>query len=68
FSDAFQYPPCTANTTITQLKSIKSTCDPQNIEAFFAAYELYHFSGVVDLFWCNWSSADLNWFLTPEAL
>ncbi|KAG0704061.1 hypothetical protein DFH29DRAFT_997947 [Suillus ampliporus] len=68
FSDAFQHPPHTANTTLTQLKSIKSMCDPRDIEAFFAACEPYRLSSVVDPFWRDWLFADPNRFLTPEAL
>ncbi|KAG0702763.1 hypothetical protein DFH29DRAFT_999147 [Suillus ampliporus] len=68
FGDAFQHPLRTVNTTLTQLKSIKSMCDPQNIEAFFAACEPYHLSSVVDPFWCDWLFTDPNWFLTLEAL
>ncbi|KAG0700553.1 hypothetical protein DFH29DRAFT_983059 [Suillus ampliporus] len=48
-----------SNTTLTQLKSIKSMCDPRNIEAFFTACEPYRLSSVIDPF-C--------WFLTLEAL
>ncbi|KAG2083210.1 uncharacterized protein F5147DRAFT_782998 [Suillus discolor] len=68
FSDGFQHPPCTAKTTLTQLKSIKSMCDPRNFEDFFAAYEPYHLSGVVDPFWHNWPFTDPTRFLTLEAL
>ncbi|KAG2096053.1 uncharacterized protein F5147DRAFT_818561 [Suillus discolor] len=68
FGDAFQHPPHTAKLTFTQLKSIKSTCDAQDVEAFFAACEPYCLSGVVDPFWRDWQFADPNQFLTLEAL
>ncbi|KAG2138547.1 hypothetical protein DEU56DRAFT_912410 [Suillus clintonianus] len=57
-----------SKTTLTQLKNIKSICDPLNVEAFFAACEPNCLSGVVDLFWCDWPFVDPNLFLTPEAL
>ncbi|KAG1820112.1 hypothetical protein EV424DRAFT_1347202 [Suillus variegatus] len=68
FGDAFQHTPRTAKTTLTQLKSIKSTCDALDVEAFFATCEPYRLSGVADPFWCDWLFADPNQFLTPEAL
>ncbi|KAG1731058.1 uncharacterized protein EDB91DRAFT_1252316 [Suillus paluster] len=68
FGDAFQHPPHRAKTTLTQLKSIKSMCDPRNVKAFFATCEPNRLSGVVDPFWCNWPFSDPNLFLTPEAL
>ncbi|KAG1871543.1 hypothetical protein F4604DRAFT_1926275 [Suillus subluteus] len=60
FSDAFQHPPHTAKITLTQLKRIKSTCDARDVEAFFAACEPDHLSGVVNLFWHDWLSTDPN--------
>ncbi|KAG2340363.1 hypothetical protein BDR05DRAFT_977362 [Suillus weaverae] len=68
FGDAFQHPPHTAKITLTQLKSIKSKCNAQDVEAFFAACEPYRLSGVVDPFWRDWQFADPSQFLTPEAL
>ncbi|KAG1733360.1 uncharacterized protein EDB91DRAFT_1057502, partial [Suillus paluster] len=57
-----------SKTTLMQLMSIKSICDPLNVKAFFAACEPNHLSSVADPFWCNWPFADPNLFLTPEAL
>jgi hypothetical protein len=68
FGDAFQHPLRTAKITLTQLKMIKSKCDTQDVEAFFATCEPYHLSGVVDPFWRDWQFADPSQSLTPEAL
>ncbi|KAG1852755.1 hypothetical protein DFJ58DRAFT_728406 [Suillus subalutaceus] len=53
-------------TMATYLASIE--CDPQDIEAYFAACAPFRLSGVARPFWCDWPLADPPHFLTPKAL
>ena len=68
FGDPVRYAPCTTSVTRQQLIAVKRTTCSSNLSSYFQACRKFQLNRVSLPYWLNWAFAELNSFITIEAL
>jgi len=68
FGDTYHHPPCTAENTITAIRTVCSQHSPMDYKDFLKAIKQFQLNGIVKLCWIGWALLDPSFFLNPKVL